>query len=146
MAEEELHWFQKSKAKWLYMGDHNTKYFHGITTIRRKRNKHDMLKDENGNWIFDTRAVESLVTNFYKDLYLDNGIVIPYVLNNAFPPLEENWINKLSRMPTNEEIHQTIKFMGSLKAPKLDGFHVLFFEHHWSVVGRDVYNFTRAFF
>lgn len=112
------------------MGDHNTKYFHGITTIRRKRNKHDMLKDENGNWIFDTRAVESLVTNFYKDLYLDNGIVIPYVLNNAFPPLEENWINKLSRMPTNEEIHQTIKFMGSLKAPGLNGFHALFFQNH----------------
>ncbi|KAG4933873.1 hypothetical protein JHK87_047875 [Glycine soja] len=47
-------------------------------------------KDGNGNWISEDQALESLVTNFYKDLYLDNGIVIPYALNNASPPLEEN--------------------------------------------------------
>lgn len=90
LAKEELHWFQKSRAKWLYMGDRNTKYFHGSTAIKKRKNKYEMLKDENDNQISEDQALESLVTNFYKDLYLDNGIVIPYALNNASPPLEEN--------------------------------------------------------
>ena len=79
-----------SRAKWFYVGDQNAKYFNGITTIRMRKNIFEMQKDGNGNWISEDQALESLVTNFYKDLYLDNGIVIPYALNNASPPLEEN--------------------------------------------------------
>ena len=47
LVKEELHWFQKSRAKWLYLGDRHTKYFYGITIIRRRKNKYEMLKDEN---------------------------------------------------------------------------------------------------
>lgn len=36
--------------------------------------------------------------------------------------------------------------MGSLKAPGSDGFRALFFQNHWKVVGKDVYNFIRVVF
>lgn len=36
LFHEELLWFQKSHCKWMRFGDHNLKYFHGTTIIRRQ--------------------------------------------------------------------------------------------------------------
>lgn len=49
LGQEELPWFQKSRSKWLAFGDRNSKYFHGITAVRRRRNKVDFIQDEDGN-------------------------------------------------------------------------------------------------
>lgn len=38
VVREEILWFQKSRCKWLAFGDKNSKYFHGITKIRRRKN------------------------------------------------------------------------------------------------------------
>lgn len=48
LYQEELVWFQKSRSKWLYFGDRNTRFFHGVTAIRRRRNSYDMLQDNDG--------------------------------------------------------------------------------------------------
>lgn len=39
LAQEELLWFQKSRAKWIVMGERNTRYFHLSTIIRRRKPK-----------------------------------------------------------------------------------------------------------
>lgn len=43
LGQEELLWFQKSRSKWLYYGDRNTNFFHGITAVHRRKNSFDML-------------------------------------------------------------------------------------------------------
>lgn len=42
LLQEELLWYQKSRSKWLYFGDKNTRFFHGVTAIRRAKNSFDM--------------------------------------------------------------------------------------------------------
>lgn len=36
LFQEELHWYQKSRGKWVKLGDKNTAFFHAQTVIRRK--------------------------------------------------------------------------------------------------------------
>lgn len=51
LAQEDIMWFQKSCARWLQFGVRNTRYFHGVTAIRRRKNTYDMLQDDSGEWI-----------------------------------------------------------------------------------------------
>lgn len=88
LAKEEIHWFQKSRAKWIEFGDRNTKYFHGVTTIRRRRNHIITLQDDTGGWISDPRCLETMATSYFKNLFSSTKSIIPYVLSGHFPPLE----------------------------------------------------------
>lgn len=62
LGQEEIPWFQKSRSKWLGFGDRNSKYFHGIIAVRRRRNKIDTIQDEDGNWISNKEDVEHYVS------------------------------------------------------------------------------------
>ena len=46
--DEEIFWKQKSRIMWLRSGDRNTRYFHGITQGKRKRNTITAIQDETG--------------------------------------------------------------------------------------------------
>ncbi|XP_057744587.1 uncharacterized protein LOC130962384 [Arachis stenosperma] len=60
LIQEEILWFQKSRCKWIEFGDRNTKFFHGSTMIRRRRNKIVSLQDDNGNWVTDKATLENI--------------------------------------------------------------------------------------
>lgn len=51
LNQEEILWFQKSRANWIVMGERNTRYFHLSTIIRRRKTKITLLKDNNNTWI-----------------------------------------------------------------------------------------------
>lgn len=72
--QEELIWFQKSRSKWLEFGDRNTRFFHGVTTIRRRKNHITTLQNDNGDWVHDVKLLENMATNYYKDLFKDTAI------------------------------------------------------------------------
>ncbi|CAA7037252.1 unnamed protein product [Microthlaspi erraticum] len=46
LEQEELIWFQKSREKYIALGDRNTSYFHTSTVIRRRRNRIEMLRND----------------------------------------------------------------------------------------------------
>ncbi|KAG4994794.1 hypothetical protein JHK86_031621 [Glycine max] len=114
------------------MGDHNIKYFHGVTTIRWRRNMYDMLKDSDGNWVSMLVKLETMVTKFYKDLYSYDSHYHPFVIFHVFPELGDDARKELGSMPTISKIFQTIKYMGSLKALGLDGFQAVLFQKQWN--------------
>lgn len=78
--QEEVLWFQKSTSKWLTFGDRNSKYFHGITVVRRRMNKIECLQDEAGNWVNEAEELENMVTGFYKELFRDHEAYTPFCL------------------------------------------------------------------
>lgn len=66
LAKEKILWFQKSRAKWIELGDRNTKYFHGVATIRRRRNHISTLQNDQGVWVNEPHCLEILATNYFN--------------------------------------------------------------------------------
>lgn len=95
LMHEEILWFQKSRSKWLHFGDRNSRFFHGVTGIRRKRNSFEILQDGDGNWVSEPADLERLVSNFYIDLFTEPSGTFPFCIKGAFPTLSEESLTSL---------------------------------------------------
>lgn len=69
-----------------------------------------------------------------------------FPISKDFLKLGDDVIDDLKRNPTSTEIFQTVKFIGSLKAPRPNGYQALFFEKNWDVVGVDFCRFVKKVF
>lgn len=127
LFQEELLWFQKSRSKWLYFGDRNTRFFHGATAIRRRRNSFDILQDDQGNWIGEQNQIEHMVNSYFHSLFSNEGVRDPTPIFGAFPVLSEENVRLLSRRVTRGDIYNVIKHMNPFKAPGKDGLQAAFF-------------------
>ncbi|XP_074342277.1 uncharacterized protein LOC141679769 [Apium graveolens] len=50
LEKQEVYWKQRAKQFWLQEGDRNTKFFHRNTSVRKKQNSVQKIKDEDGIW------------------------------------------------------------------------------------------------
>ena len=70
LREEELKWYQRSKAQFILQGDSNTRYFHSIANGRhRKKRIHSLIQEE--GTIEGQEQLKSYITNYYKGLFGD---------------------------------------------------------------------------
>jgi hypothetical protein len=68
LREEELKWYQRSKAQFLLEGDSNTRYFHSVANGRhRKKRIHSLVQEE--GVIEGHEQLKSYITNYYKSLF-----------------------------------------------------------------------------
>ncbi|XP_057444404.1 uncharacterized protein LOC130736609 [Lotus japonicus] len=146
--QEEILWYKKSRCKWLKFGDRNSKYFHGITMVRRKKNRIEALQNDRGEWINHSEGdhLENLVTDFFVNLYTAEGNHIPFCLSGAFPPLSPSAYACLAKMVTSEEIRSAVFSMGGCKAPGPDGMQAIFYQSNWGIVGDALSDFVKGIF
>lgn len=140
LMQEEILWFQKSRSKWISFGDRNSRFFHGVTTVRRRKNSFDLIQDDNGNWVSDPIELESMVTNYFKTLFAEQGNREPTCIMAAFPPLHEEDRVDINKVVTRSEIFNVINHMGAFKAPGMDGFQAVFFQSQWPIIGDSLCN------
>lgn len=89
LAQEEILWYQKSREKWITMGNRNTQYFHANTIICRRRNKINALKLNDDEWVTDPRGMEHLAVELFSSLYnlpQDEAQFVP-LARGGFPAL-----------------------------------------------------------
>ena len=68
LREEELKWYQRSKAQFILEGDSNTRYFHSLANGRyRKKRIYSLNQDE--GLIEDHEQLKTYITNYYKNLF-----------------------------------------------------------------------------
>ncbi|KAA3472641.1 reverse transcriptase [Gossypium australe] len=130
LHQEETLWFQKSREKWVVQGDRNTKYFHTVTLVRRRRNKIEGLQNDMGEWITDLEALKQMTVKHCSPLKEKSA----RILLGGFPELLEQDISALSRDFTIEDIRTALLQMHPNKAPGPDGFHALFFQRFWDTL------------
>ncbi|KAL8151867.1 hypothetical protein V2J09_021675 [Rumex salicifolius] len=147
LQQEEMFWFQKSREKWVELGDRNTAYFHASTIIRRRRKYVLALKDHAENRVVEKPDLENMVVTFFKDLYsLPSDASCMNLPRGGFPSIPCTDLLRLGVPFTDEEIRAAFHKMGAYKAPGVDGFQPVFYQKCWDVVRESVCTFIKEFF
>ncbi|CAJ2635885.1 unnamed protein product [Trifolium pratense] len=147
LFQEEMHWYQKSREKWVKFGDKNSAFFHTQTIIRRKRNRVHRLQLPNGTWTTDSFVLQSEAHHYYKNFFSSNQFnqAIPF-FNGFHPTVDEEGRQSLLRPVTKEEVYAALNSMKPYKAPGPDGFQCIFFKQYWHIVGDDIFNMVKTAF
>ena len=148
LEQEEVLWYQKSQEKWIVLGDRNTNYYHTSTIVRRKRNKIEMLKDDDGRWIDQSEELERLAINYYKRLYSTEDISLDTekLPQQGFTPPTWDELESLNKPFSGVDMESAVRSMGKYKAPGPDGFQLVFYQESWDVVGESVTRCGLSFF
>ena len=148
LEQDEVLWYQKSREKWIVLGDRNTKYYHTTTIVRRKRNKIEMLKDEVGRWVDQSEELEKLATKYYKRLYSteDLNLVTEKLPQQGFTDFTREELGSLNKQFSGVDVERSVRSMGKYKAPGPDGYQPIFYQESWDVVGESVTRFGLKFF
>ncbi|KAG5527030.1 hypothetical protein RHGRI_028084 [Rhododendron griersonianum] len=145
--KEAMYWHQRSRIKWLQMGDRNSRFFHLSTIHRRQRNQILKLKDKEGNWKSEPKEVAGIIKLHFQELYEGPGDREYEDLISLIDPIISPECNaSLVRNVTKEEVKMAVFEMGPLKAPGSDGFPGLFYQHYWEIVGDEVFQAVQRFF
>ncbi|CAN1257445.1 Transposon TX1 uncharacterized 149 kDa protein [Linum perenne] len=142
---KEISWKQKSREKWLRLGDKNTKYFHQIANFNRRRNHLDGLFVD-GIQMNGQRRVAAAAVSFYKSLYRERQSSRPFAPHAISKRVSlvnaEQLLNPISSL----EIWNTIKGCAGDKAPGPDGFSMTFFKRNWNLLKDDFCEAVADFF
>ncbi|KAL5838662.1 hypothetical protein ACOSQ3_015831 [Xanthoceras sorbifolium] len=143
LSKEELYWKQRSRVDWLLAGDKNSKFFHRRATARKKKNRISSLLDSRGVRRESEQGMSSVVLDYFSDLF--RSIQPSFSDLSAASSFLESKVNaqmagRLGEAFTRAEVRSAVFEMGPNKAPGPDGFHALFFQKFWNVVGEDVSN------
>lgn len=147
LFQEELLWFQKSRVKWLTLGDLNTKFFH-ITTLNKCRKlKINLLKDESGNWLSNPEDIKTHIQLYFSNLFKQGENFI----FDHWKDVTSIWFtrddNQLLQNPiTNQDVWHAIKSIKAFKAPGTDGLQAIFYRQNWNIVGPSVCAFVQQCF
>lgn len=104
--------------------------------------------DNNGNRITDKAELCNLSSNYFKNLYSEDGLVevTSFPIHGAFPRLNQTLFRGMDVEVTYEEVKETVFSMGALKAPGPNGFHDMFYQSQWDIIGETVYSFVKGCF
>lgn len=104
-----------------------------------------MVKDDGGATT-DEGEIETLITNYYKQLFHSNvGGRHNEVLQHVVPRVTAELNNMLQQEYTDEEIKKALDGIGDLKASGSDDMPSLFYKQFWHVVGEDVIREVKSF-
>ena len=95
--------------------------------------------DEHGRWQDDEVKVEDIVVDYFEKLFTSSSPEDFTDILSAIQPKVTTTMNKeLTRTFTAQEIRVALKQMYPLKAPRLDGMPLIFFQHFWGICGEVV--------
>ncbi|CAL9233634.1 unnamed protein product, partial [Arabidopsis halleri] len=130
---------QKSRIKWLKEGDANTRFFHKAVLAHHAKNLIKYLRRVDGVRVENVDQIKGMLEVYYTHLLgsaSDN--VTPFSVDSirSLHPFrcDQALAEKISAIPSDEEIIQTIFSMPRNKAPGPDGFPAEFFWDAWEVV------------
>jgi hypothetical protein len=137
---EEQMLMQKSKIEWLRLGDGNNHYFHASLKAKHRQCALRAIYKEDGTLLTNHEDIEQEVLQLYGNLMGkadDNLRGIDIVAMRTGPQIPSDQRELLITPITEGEIYTSLKSIGDLKAPGLDGYGAHFFKSTWSIIKTD---------
>nr|KYP48705.1 Transposon TX1 uncharacterized [Cajanus cajan] len=145
LQQEETLWYQKSREKWIKLGNKNTAFFHTQIVVRRKRNRILGLHLPSGAWCTDGNLLKQEALAYFKSL-LGASEAMPQVLPPCPISLSMEEQASLETPVSKAEVFDALRGMKSFKAPGPDGFQPIFYKQYWHMIGDDVWRFVASAF
>ncbi|KAL5568310.1 hypothetical protein UlMin_024885 [Ulmus minor] len=141
LTREELFWKQRARTDWLIASDRNTKFFHSQASGRRRKNEIIGILNDSGNWVTDGKNIEIAVCHFFSNIFSSSN-PSPEDVDGAARAIHKTFSEEarssLASPFTAEHIRCALFDMNPSKAPGPDGFHAVFFQKNWDIVGPKV--------
>ncbi|KAL8147365.1 hypothetical protein AgCh_004900 [Apium graveolens] len=138
---------QKSRVKWLSLGDGNNNFFHNQVRANWNRDKILALENSEGALIFGHKSVSSVVVDYFASTIDQPSNVQPHDLFSfIMPSISEAQATLVEAPIMDELILKTVDSMKRNKAPGPDGFSVEFFVAVWDIVDYDFCAAIKHFF
>ena len=128
---QETFFLQKSRIKWSKEGDANTSFFHKTVIANQGRNFIKYLRGEDDERIQNSDQIKDMLVSYYMNLLgTDNPEVIPLSVEEIKNLLSFRCLpllaSQLLKVPSMEEIRDTVATMPRRKGPGPNGFPVEF--------------------
>lgn len=138
-------WKQKSRVKWLKLGDRNTRFFQVTANNRFKRNLVGSVS-VNGVMVEDPGMIKDAAVEFFGNNFKEERRIRP-VLEGVFTrKLESGVARHLEKQFEEKEILAALKGCCSFKAPGPDGFNFSFVKKGWDFLKDTVFKFFSEFY
>lgn len=144
LRKKESYWAQNSRLKWLKEGDRNTRYFHTVATMRKRKNQIDKIA-VGGEATDDPSKIKQEAVNFYKKIFHEDHHHRPTFQGLAFNTLNQSQATGLVERFSHKEIDQEVASCDASKAPGPDGFNFTFIKNASEVIKSDVYGLVQEF-
>lgn len=145
--EEEDFWSQKSRDKWLVVGDNNTSFFHASVKATRQRNYISKLVEEDGREYTSNEEMGKVAASYFEKLFTTTE---PVGVDGFFQGMTQRVTDamniRLIKEVKDDEIRDAVFSIKPSSAPGVDGMNGLFFQQYWDIIGSDVTREIRAFF
>lgn len=120
---------QKSRYKWIKLGDSNTKYFSVVVKDKRQQNQVVELTALHGSRLTDSKEIEEEIIQFYQGLIGTGATLLSAVnediMKNRTVLTHEQQLSLCAPI-TEAEIYDGLKDIGDDKAPGVDGYNAYF--------------------
>lgn len=147
LHQEELVWFQRSRAEWIASGDRNTKFYHMATLVKSSKARVNALTTDEGQRITEESLLMEHVRSYFTNLFSEPQSDFNHPqMQGSFPELDPHEWQQINRPFQPEEIKQALFEMDACKSPGPDGFTAGFFQKSWEVVGDSLVKFALDFF
>ncbi|XP_057734478.1 uncharacterized protein LOC130949889 [Arachis stenosperma] len=133
---KEIHWKQVSRSRHAKYMDKNTRYFHNLASPRRRNNRIDALVIS-GRLVRNQARIKSAIRDFYKNLYNQEAPPLVGIRDGLVNKIQEEDATDLERMPSANEINESVWDCESSKAPGCDGYNMNFIKKCWGEIGTE---------
>ncbi|KAM7462213.1 hypothetical protein LguiA_030334 [Lonicera macranthoides] len=147
--DEEAFYKQKSRVKWLDVGEKNTAYFFKKVTGHKVRNKVMSINTLEGDRVCGEENVHKEAIAYFSQILGTEqqlGSHIGRLQQVIDKRLNTNEQRDLCNAVTEEEIKAALFSISNQKAPGPDGYSATFFKQNWDCVGGDLVTAVKEFF